>query len=581
MSGIVTTLFDRDRRGRRGAGRADTDSHTGRMLARWTGKITMSDLDPQLPPHLRRHRDRRTVVVIADRRSQVKQLQIPRSAWAESPVVTVVGRSAAELHDVLAAQSEVGFVLDVRTSSGSRQREAFRKGFFHLGRRDIWVSLREPGLPRGSEPLVRLARRMRRPDVRREVGQPWRRFARAVARVKVTPDLVLIVKKQKHVLLLREDGALPLLRSREPGLRVTRLAQLDAGVLEVGDRTTDYGRLPTIQVPDVLPYPVHTVRRYEGLIHLPKDSLAHHGRTVLPDSFRWHLAPQLRSLGLRTVDDHFGRLLKQPEGETLEGSYFLFLYNNPGHFGHLMTEALSKLWGWWPAKAADPSLKILCRLHPVREETTETRAEATLFPAFGIDRQDIVWVDGPVSVTSLVGCTPMWHNAPPFYVHPGILDTWARIRTGLIGDGPVAGAERIFVTRSVGNRPCSNVDAVEALFVAHGFTVVSPQFLSLPEQVATFAAARVVAGFGGAGMFNLVYSHAVETVIVLNQWAYEARNEHLFAAVHGAQLHSFWSPPNVDHPPGGSSYDAHQSGWTFDMERLEQPLNALLESLPD
>jgi capsular polysaccharide biosynthesis protein len=337
-----------------------------------------------------------------------------------------------------------------------------------------------------------------------------------------------------------------------------------------------------LQVPDVLPYPAHTVRRYQGdHIHLPKDSLAHHSRTALPDSFRWHLAPELRSRGLRNVDDHFGRLRRHPKAEALEGSYFLFLYNNPGHFGHLMTEALSKLWGWWPAKEADPSLKILCRLHPVRQETTETRAEATLFPAFGIAPEDIVWVDGPVSVTSLVGCTPMWHNAPPFYAHPRIVDTWDRIRTGLIGDGPVAGASRIFVTRRVGNRPCSNVDEVEALFVAHGFTIVSPQDLSIREQVATFAAARVVAGFGGAGMFNLVYSHAVETVIVLNQWAYEARNEHLFAAVHGARLHSFWSPPHVDHPPGGSSYDAHQSGWTFDIEHLEQPLDALLESLSD
>ena len=542
----------------------------------------MSALDARLPPRVQRRRGRRTVVVIADRRSQVKQLQIERSPWAETRVVTIVGRSLSEMHDDLAALSEVGVVLDVRPSSGRQQLEAFQTGFFHLGPGDAWVALREPGLARGSEPLVRLARKLRKPDVRREPDQPWRPLARAVARVKVAPDLVMIVKKQKHLLRLREDGGLPLLRSREPGLRVTQLAQLDAGVLDVGHRTTDYGRVvPAPQVPDVLPFPVHTVRRYEGRVHLPRGSLTHHRRTALPDSFRWHLAPELHSFGLRNVDRHFGRLWTKPTGEALEGSYFLFLYNNPGHFGHLMTEALSKLWGWWPAKAADPSLKILCRLHPVREETPESRAEATLLPAFGIAREDIVWVDGPVSVTSLVGCTPMWHNAPPFYVHPGIVDTWDRIRTGLVGDGPVAGAARIFVTRRAGNRPCSNVDEVELLFLAHGFTIVSPQDLSIPEQVATFAAARVVAGFGGAGMFNLVYAHQVETVIVLNHWAYEARNEHLFAAVHGAQLHSFWSPPHVDHPPGGSSYDAHQSGWSFDVEHLERPMHALLESLPD
>jgi capsular polysaccharide biosynthesis protein len=552
------------------------------MRARWTSPLTMSDVDARLPPHLRRRRAPRTVVVIADHRTQVERLEIPHSAWSDSRVVTLVGRSVGQMHDDLAALSEIGLVIDVRTSWGPAQLEAFRTGFFHLGPRDVWVALRQPGPAEGGEPLVRLARTLRKPDAQREVDRPWRPVARAVARVRKTPKLVLVVKKQRHLLLLRED-ALPLLQTREPDLTVSRIAQLDAGVLDVRPRPLEYGvRGPVLRVPDVLPYPVHTVRRYEGLLHLPKDSLAHHRRTALPDSFRWHLNPRLHSIGLRHVDEHFGRLRERPSGETLEGAYYLFLYNNPGHFGHLMTEALSKLWGWDAAKAADPSLKILCRLHPVREETPETRPEATLFPAFGIPPDDIVWVDAPVSVTSLVGCTPMWHNAPPFYVHPRIVDTWGRIRAGLIGDEPLTEAPRIFVTRrDLLNRPCTNVEAVEAIFAAHGFAVVSPEDLTIPEQAATFAAARVVAGFGGAGMFNLVYAHALDTVIVLNQWAYEARNEHLFAAAHGARLHTFWSAPDVDHPPGRSTYTAHQSGWAFDMAHLEQPLNALLESLPD
>ncbi len=576
MSGIVTTRQGGpDTAGRCRNGPAI--GHTERMLGRRTNPVTMSALDLLLPPHVRRSRGRRQVVVIADRRRQVTGLRISRSPWAGSPLVTILGRSAAQIHDDLAALSEVGLVLDVRSSEGGRQRAAFRKGFLHLAPRDVWVALREPGLARGSEPLVGLARRMRK----EAVGQRWESWSRAVRRVRVTPDVVLLVKQHRHLLLLRED-ALPLLRSREPDLRVTELARLDAGVLEARIRTTDHGRrVPTLHVTDVLPYPVHTVRRYEGLLHLGTDSLTHHGRTALPDSFRWHLAPQLRSRGIRIIDDHFGRPFRRPPGETLEGPYYLFLYNNTGHYGHLMTEALSKLWGWWPAKAADPSLKILCRMNPAREETIETRVEATLFPAFGIDPEDVVWVEGPVSVRSLVGCTPMWHNAPPFYAHPRIVDTWDRIRTGLIGEGPVAGASRIFVTRGEGNRPCSNVPEVEALFAAHGFTIVAPEHLSIREQATTFAAARVVAGFGGTGMFNLVYSTGVETVILLNQWAYEARNEHLFAAVHRAALHNFWSPPDIDHPPGGSSYDAHQSAWTFDVEALERPLGDLLESLDD
>ena len=168
--------------------------------------MTMSDVDVRLPPHLRRQAGRRTVVVIADGQSQVEALQISRSPWAEAPVVTVVDRSAARLHTDLAALSDVGLVLDVRTSSGRRQLEAFRKGFFHLAPRGVWMALREPGLARGSEPLVRLVRRLRKPGVRRDMGRPWRPFARAIKRAKVAPELVVLVKKQKHVLRLRDDG---------------------------------------------------------------------------------------------------------------------------------------------------------------------------------------------------------------------------------------------------------------------------------------------------------------------------------------------------------------------------------------
>jgi capsular polysaccharide biosynthesis protein len=314
-------------------------------------------------------------------------------------------------------------------------------------------------------------------------------------------------------------------------------------------------------------------------VHSPRAHFFHHGRSALPESFRWHLTPQREAHGLFNVDEHFGLLKKKDVGPTLDGSFYPFLYNNPGHFGHLMTEALAKLWGWWPAKAADPSLKLLCRFHPSRDQTAERRLETTLLPALGISTEDIVFVDGPVSVTSMVGCTPMWHNAPPFYVHQAVLETWGGLRDGLIGTDPPSVAPKIFVTRREGKRLCRNFADVEALFAAHGFEIVTPEKLSIPEQVAMFAGARVVAGFGGAGMFNLVYAQALETVIVLNQWAYHARNEHLFAAVHKARLHCFWNRPLKDHPPGGFSYRAHQSPWMFDFDDNGEPLRKVLEGL--
>jgi capsular polysaccharide biosynthesis protein len=360
-------------------------------------------------------------------------------------------------------------------------------------------------------------------------------------------------------------------------LRTIEIARLEPGAIDTAGRVHDYGVVPDVRVPSVLARPAHTVRRYDGVVHLPKAPLAYHGRSVLPDSFRWHLTPEPVVPALRNVDDHFGRLMLKDPGERLEGSYFHLVYGPPGHFGHLMTEAVAKLWGWWPAKEADPDLKILVRR---RNPTGDPGPESRLLPAFGIAPDDIVWVDGPVSVTSLVGCTPMWHNAPPFYAHPAIRETWARLRAGLVGDGQVdTAAPRIFVTRRQFNRPCSNVDEVERFFADRGYAIVAPEELSFAEQVATFAGARVVAGFGGAGMFNLAYAERLETVIVLNQSAYHARNELLYAAVHGADLHTFWSSPDHQHPPGGYSPLAHQSSWTFDLELNGAQLDRLLARL--
>lgn len=536
----------------------------------------MAAIDRALPSALRDNRGSRTLVVIADTPREVTALRIDRSPWAQAHVVAVIGRSDSETHRELAALSGVDLVVDARRSPGPAQLSGFRHQFFHLDRDAAWVALRSARRHGGTEPLVQLAEQLATPPARRRIDPSWREYARAVGAISVTRQLVVFGKRRRHLLRLRDDEVTSLVPSREPGLRVTRIARLDGGVLDIRGLATEYGGSPEPRVPEVLPYPVHEVRRYDGALHSPRAALLYHGRSAFPESFRWHLTPEPVAHGLVNVDQHFALLRNKQVGPTLEGSYFPFLYNNPGHFGHLMTEALARLWGWGPAKAADPDLKVLCRLHHAREQTAERRLEMTLLPTFGIDPDDIVFVEGPVTLISSVGCTPMWHNAPPFYVHPQILDTWARLRTGLVGSDPAPAAPKIFVTRREGKRFCSNHAEVEEVFAAHGFEIVMPEKLRIREQAAMFAGARVVAGFGGAGMFNLVYARAVETVIVLNQWAYQARNEHLFAAVHGARLHSFWSRPRLDHPEGGFRYRAHQSGWQFDFETNGEQLNRVL-----
>lgn len=508
---------------------------------------------------------------------------VEATPWRRARRVVIEASELAHAHDRLSRLERVDGVVDCRSSAGADQVRLWRELFLHLEPGGTWVARRDPP---GSAPEGRLVQVLTRICERRRAvarrGAGWHALASAVAGVEVGDDLVLVEKRHRHLLKVRDAVATSLLTDREPGLDVTEVATRPGGTLVPAGRTWHHGidadAARARGLPDVLPYPATTARRYDGPVVL-STAHARHGRSLLPESFRWHLGTDPTSTGLREGGPQHARLKSdRPDPPLLRGSYYNLDYSNTGHYGHLMTEAISRLWAWREAKAVDQDLKILLRMHPVRKAGTWYRPEMTLLPALGIEADDIVWFDRDARVESLVGTTPMWHNASPHYVHPAIREVWTRARDGLVPNAPT-GPERIFVTRHEGTRLCRNVDHVEALFAALGFAIVRPGQLRMPEQAATFAGARVVAGFGGTGMFNLAFANRLETVIVLNHTAYDARNEHLFAAALGADLHLFWSDPDLAHPEGGFSGVAFQSAWEFDVRRLEATVRSVAAGL--
>ncbi len=160
----------------------------------------------------------------------------------------------------------------------------------------------------------------------------------------------------------------------------------------------------------------------------------------------------------------------------------------------------------------------------------------------------------------------------PHYVHPGIAETWDRVGDALERQAtPGERPRRLFCTRHDSEvRPCRNTGEVEALFAAHGFTVVHPAEHSLPEQVALFRSAEVVAGFAGSGLFQLCFAREPKRVITLGSTRYSARNEYLIAAVRGHTIEAVRSRPEEDH---------YHSGFTVDFAREGHHLEAVLASL--
>ena len=94
-----------------------------------------------------------------------------------------------------------------------------------------------------------------------------------------------------------------------------------------------------------------------------------------------------------------------------------------------------------------------------------------------------------------------------------------------------------------------------------------------------FNGARVVAGFGGSAMFNLMHARRLEAVVVLSHHAYAARNEHLFASLLGADLHYFWQESDVAPPERHRSKESDRSSFAVDLDGQGDDLRRVLAAL--
>lgn len=309
------------------------------------------------------------------------------------------------------------------------------------------------------------------------------------------------------------------------------------------------------------------LRSYDDVVVWPRQAVTQ-GRFVLPESFRHQPAPTLRSKALVDLAPRFART---PGGEEdlqeLEGTWYHLDNEFRGHFGHLMTEQLSRMWAWDWVKERWPETKALVTLNRGRGLSSW---ELEIYEAAGIGRDDIVLIEQPARVEQLVAPSPMLCNH--YFVHPEIATTWRRVGESLAAESTRTDfGKRIFCSRSIRKRTCHNRAEVEQLFAAHGFDIVFPEEHSVPDQVAMFRHAEVIAGFAGSGLFQLALVDEPKDVITIASERYMARNEYLMASVLGHSLNQVTCAP--DDP------QAFQSDFSVDWDREGRWLRDVLNSL--
>ncbi|WP_345293410.1 glycosyltransferase family 61 protein [Isoptericola chiayiensis] len=468
-------------------------------------------------------------------------------------------------------------IVVVRSASAEVQAAMLRELLFHLSPEGLYVVALDPASEVTTTDEFGALLRTLAGDggvVPRDV----RELRRAALRVRVGRRWIRVRKTGRHFLKLRDDSATRLLRSRGSRTKVDELVVAPGDTFRAGTEIVSHGASKELAglATTVLTPPLH-LRHYQGHVGLVSNALTLTDHEVLPDSFRHHLNRRPSNPRLVDADARFGRVPQRlMPRDDLGGSYYLLDSENSGHFGHLLTEVISRLWGWDRAKQDDPDLRAIFRIRYPQER--DPALERTIFSAFGIAEEDIAWVDHPVRLESMYAATPMFHNSRPHYVHPGIRAIWQRIRDGLpVQDGPTW--EKVFVSRrdTYGNRRCLNREEVEGYFSDAGFEVIYPEDFSLSRQAQVFSQARTIAGFGGSGMFNALFADRLETMIVLTHEAYTARNEALIALPLDVRLHYFWNAPEIAHPVGGWTREAYKSAWTFDLPRHRDELEQVLQ----
>jgi capsular polysaccharide biosynthesis protein len=399
-------------------------------------------------------------------------------------------------------------------------------------------------------------------------------LADAVSSITHTKRLVVVVKRGQHRVKLRDATAndrlthggveWTLLETQQPVQYVSRV------------QVTAHGTGPKQKNGRLITVPERYLREYRGVVAIPTQ-LLYNETFYLPDSFRH---PRMRRLGHRnlvSVDPYTARIKwpVSPHPRRIEGRYFYFDTEYPGHFGHVTTEVLSRVPGWRRAQQLYPDIRPLIGLG--RDQASIPAFQRELFEALGIDPETIEYIPlrGAVQVDSLVASSPGF--AMPGYAAPELAEVWGEVGRALAPpDG--AGPARLFASRRQrGARTCHNAAEVEDFFASEGFTVVYPEDYPFREQIGMFRAAELVAGFAGSGLFTMMFSD-VRRRILLASSSYTANNEYLISSVLGGSLDIFWGPADVDHPPRGWTWPAFQSDFSFDLgthaEALREVINA-------
>ena len=377
---------------------------------------------------------------------------------------------------------------------------------------------------------------------------------RSIRRLVIGDDFAIIENRTASLAKMREHEMPVLLHHTEPRLGEVH-CQLEPETFVSAAVIRHHGEAPRTRIRHEMAVPGLQLREYRDVVCAPGQVLVR-DNILLADTYRHLLRPRLQNKRLADVAPLFAQVRRDISNPVqAEGPHFYWDSEFPGHYGHVLTEQVSRLWAVSAARRHHPDLKVI-----LGRRWPDTRAqpfELAVLASVGFSEEEILVFDRPTRVECLLSATPML--SMPEYVSPRISDTWDLVGDAIsVGAGTGRRGERVFCSRGTSKRSCRNLPEVEDLFRSHGFTVVLPEQLSMADQIQLFRDAEVIAGLAGSALFTLMFCAQPKQVIVICPRSYTATNEYLIGAVRGHTFDVFWSRPDDD---------SFQSSFVVDMDR--------------
>lgn len=178
----------------------------------------------------------------------------------------------------------------------------------------------------------------------------------------------------------------------------------------------------------------------------------------------------------------------------------LYLGNFMNHYGHFITESLSRLWSSERMDEFDHVVSYASNANNGEVRPRHFHRYILGLRGLALSRLEILRL--PVRFDEVTVPEQLWSIND--HVNSHVRALYAEIRKRHVLPDPTG---RIFLSRDVSSDSrLTNAAQVEAVFASFGFAVHRPETLDIARQLRLYANCEVLAGLSGSGMHNCLFS---------------------------------------------------------------------------